>query len=75
MRPDTALRPTMTANWEAASKWTVPLGLGVSEVTAIGKQPVSIGLSYFNNVVRPPSTGSSQLRLVTSFLFPKAPPK
>jgi hypothetical protein len=36
---------------------------------------VSVGLSYFNNVVRPPGTGSSQLRLVTSFLFPKAAAK
>jgi hypothetical protein len=67
--------PIMSANWQAANKWTVPVGLGVSNITAIGRQPVSVGISYFNNVVRPPGTGSSQFRLVTSFLFPKAKEK
>jgi hypothetical protein len=30
---------------------------------------------FSNNVVRPPGTGSSQVRLVSSFLFPKSPAK
>jgi hypothetical protein len=33
----------------------------------------SVGISYFNTLVRPPGTGIGQRRLVTSFLFPKAP--
>jgi hypothetical protein len=28
--------------------------LGVSNITTLGRQPVSVGTSYFNNVVRPP---------------------
>lgn len=65
--------PTITANWEATDEqWTVPLGLGVSKVTALGKQPMSIGILYYANVIRPPTAGSSQLRFTASFLYPKA---
>jgi hypothetical protein len=62
----------ITANWQGATTWTLPVGLGVSNITVVGRQPVSVGINYFNNVVRRPGTGSSQVRLVSSFLFPKA---
>ena len=64
--------PIITADWQHDGQWTVPLGLGVSNIAMIGKQPVSLGITYFNNVVRPTTKGSSELRFVTSFLFPKA---
>jgi hypothetical protein len=67
-----AFAPIIVANWEQEDRWTLPLGLGVSKVTAIGKQPMSIGIQYYNNVIRPDATGSSQLKLIASFLFPKA---
>jgi hypothetical protein len=63
--------PVITANGRATDTWTVPLGLGVSNITVIGSQPMSIGINHFNNVIRPSGAGSSQLRLVTSLQFPK----
>jgi hypothetical protein len=40
--------PIWTANWDAASDqtWTIPLGLGVSKITTIGSQHVSLGVQY-----------------------------
>jgi hypothetical protein len=66
--------PIITANWSApeGEEWTVPVGLGISKVTAIGKQPVNLGLQYYNNVERPDGTGEHTVRLVTAFLFPVA---
>ena len=62
----------ITTSWHGANGWTVPLVLGLSNLAVVGRQPVSVALTYFNNVIRPPGTGSSQIRLVTSFLYPKA---
>jgi hypothetical protein len=66
--------PIVTANWAAPSDetWTVPVGLGVSKVTMIGKQRVNLSLAYYNNVEKPSTAGQSQLRLQVSFLFPVA---
>jgi hypothetical protein len=70
--------PIWTANWDAddGETWTIPLGLGVSKVTALGSQPLSLALNYFYNVARPESANASQVRFVASFLFPtrKPPP-
>ena len=65
--------PAITANWSAASgqEWTVPLGLLVSKVTFIGKQPITINLQYYRNVVRPDAAGANQIRMQVSFLFPR----
>ena len=71
-----AFAPVITANWSAEDNddvWTVPLGLGISKVTAVGRQPLSLSLQYYNNVERPSTTGQSQLRLTVSFLFPNPP--
>ena len=64
----------ITANWNAPSgdEWTVPVGLGVSKVTAVGTRPVSLNLSYYRNAVRPPGAGEHQVRMVVSLLYPKA---
>jgi hypothetical protein len=63
--------PIMTANWKLDNdQWTIPVGLGVSKVTNIGKQPINLGLQYYNNVARPETSGSSQLRFVAALLYP-----
>jgi hypothetical protein len=56
-------------------EWTVPLGLGFSKVTALGRQPISIGIQYYYNVVRPFGAGSNQIKLIASFLYPVAHPE
>jgi hypothetical protein len=64
--------PIWTANWDAedGQTWTVPLGIGVSKVTAVGTQPISLSLSYYHNAVRPDAANADQVRFVASFLFP-----
>ena len=66
--------PTFTANWSApeGEKWTVPLGLGIAKVDAIGKQPVSLALQYYRLVEHPSSTGDNQIRFAFSLLYPVA---
>ena len=66
--------PAITANWAADSgqKWTVPLGLGVSKVTMVGKQPINVVLQYYNNVVRPDAAGAYMVRMMFILLYPKA---
>jgi hypothetical protein len=65
--------PSITANWSAASgqEWTVPLGLNVAKITVVGKQPLSINLQYYYNIVRPDAAGNSQIRIAVAFLFPR----
>jgi hypothetical protein len=48
------------------------MGLGISKVSSIGKQPINLGLQYYNNVERPVGTGEHTVRFVTAFLFPVA---
>ena len=64
--------PVITANWSAddGDEWTVPLGIGVGKITAIGRQPVSIGMQYYHNVERPDQGAANQVRFVFSPLFP-----
>jgi len=60
--------PICTANWDAGSDrtWTIPLGLGVSKITTIGSQHVSLGVQYYNNVERPENTFANQVRSTSS---------
>ena len=68
--------PIITANWSSENdKWTVPLGFGVGKVTAIGRQPVSLGMQYYHNVEHPDLAGANQFRFFFSPLFPIAPPR
>jgi hypothetical protein len=64
--------PGITANWTLpeGEEWTVPVGLGVTKVTAIGSRPVSLGMTYFHNAVRPDGAPEDTYRLQASFLFP-----
>jgi hypothetical protein len=69
--------PIITSNWSArGDRWTTPVGIGVGKVTLIGRQPVSLGMQYYHNVVHPDLAGANQLRLTFTPLFPiQAPPK
>jgi hypothetical protein len=64
--------PIITANWEAGTdKWLVPLGLGIGQITKIGKQPVNLQASFYYNVERPDQAAKYQLRLQIQLMFPK----
>ena len=66
--------PSITANWKAKSgqqKWTVLLGLGFGRVFSIGKQPISMRLGIFGNVVRPDFAPKGALKFTVQLLFPK----
>jgi len=69
--------PAITANWNAPSgqEWTVPLGLGVSKITMIGKQPMNVLLQYYHNVTRPDNAGADVVRMQFTLLFPVSRPK
>lgn len=64
--------PSITADWSAPSgqEWTVPLGIGVSKVDRIGKQPVNLSLQYYHNVVRPDNGPADVVRMVFALLYP-----
>lgn len=65
--------PVITANWEAESgqKWTVPLGLGIGQITRLGNQPVNFQAAYYNNVEAPDGAPGWQVRLQMQLMFPK----
>jgi hypothetical protein len=64
--------PIITANWEADSdnQWTVPLGIGAGKLIKLGKLPVNVNVSYFNNVVKPEYAADWQLRILAAVLLP-----
>lgn len=66
--------PAITANWDAPSGqvWTVPVGLGVSKITMVGKQPLNILLQYYHNIERPDAAGADLVRMQFTLLYPKA---
>jgi hypothetical protein len=65
--------PAITANWDApdGQQWTVPLGLGVSKVTMVGKQPINVLLQYYHNVERPDAAGADVVRMQFTLLYPR----
>jgi hypothetical protein len=65
--------PAITANWNAESgqQWTVPIGLGVSKVIVVGKQPMNVVLQYYHNVERPDNAGANTIRMQFTLLFPR----
>ncbi len=66
--------PIITSNWSAAEgeRWTVPVGIGLSKISAIGRQPVSLGAQYYHNATRPSTAGSDQFRFQFTLLYPIA---
>lgn len=74
-RPGLALSfsPIITANWRARSdQWTVPLGLGLSQILFVGNQAISVQLAGYSNVVRQQYAGSWTARLQLTLLFPRS---
>ncbi len=67
--------PLIGANWSApdGEKWTVPIGIGLSKITEIGSQPVSLGMQYYHNVEHPSNAGADQFRFIFTSLFPIKP--
>ena len=65
--------PIITANWEADSgnRWTIPLGLGIGQITKFGRQPVNMQASAYYNVKTPDFGADWQLRLQLQLMFPK----
>ena len=63
---------TITSNWTAdpRDRWTVPLGGGIGDVFNIDKQPVSVSLQAFGNVVTPRNGPTWSANFQFSFLFP-----
>jgi hypothetical protein len=64
--------PLITSNWSAADddRWTVPIGIGIAKVTAIGRQPVSVGAQYYHAVAHPDNAGANQFRFQFTMLYP-----
>lgn len=68
--------PTIVANWDApdGQQWTVPVGGGISRTLAFQGQPMTLGFSYFKNVVQPDGAAGTTARFIVSFLFPTKRP-
>lgn len=63
--------PIMTANWTAPdTKWTVPLGGGLSKTFKNGGQLMQLSALYYTNVVRPLAAPQTTLRISWSLLWP-----
>jgi len=63
---------TITRNWLASSDdgWTVPVGGGFGKIFNIGKQPMSLSVQAFDNVVKPTGGADWSGMVQLSFLFP-----
>jgi opacity protein-like surface antigen len=62
---------TITSNWtkESSERWTVPVGGGVGKLFFAGKQPISMSLQAFYNVVTPTGGPNWSLSFQLAFLF------
>lgn len=65
--------PIVTANWKAetGNKWTIPLGLGIGQIIKVGRLPLNLQASYYNNIETPDFGPDYQVRLQIAALFPK----
>jgi hypothetical protein len=63
----------ITANWkvDAANRWTVPLGGGVSRFLYIGNQPMIVRLDAYYYVEKPVSAPDWSINLLFRLLFPR----
>ena len=64
--------PIITANWNrpANQKWTVPIGLQISNTNTWLKLPMQYGLAYYGNIVRPQFAPYGLIRFNWSLLWP-----
>ena len=70
---DTSSSSTIMVDREAPSgkRWTVPVGLGASQVLKIGPLPVRPALSASYNDEKPKVAADSQLQFQFALLFPR----
>jgi hypothetical protein len=63
--------PNITANWIAKpnSRWTVPVGGGVSKAFKFGSQPMSIKFETYYNPIRASGASTWVAQLTLTFLF------
>jgi hypothetical protein len=59
-----------SGNWKADEVWTAPLLFVANKVTALGKQPVQVGVSAGPMVAGPAAGASWRFRFSVTFLFP-----
>lgn len=59
-----------TYNWES-EKWTVPINLSATQLTRMGKQPISVGGGVRYYVSAPQHGPNWGFRLIFNLLFPK----
>jgi hypothetical protein len=64
--------PIITANWNQPGdqKWTVPIGLQISNTNTWLKQPMTYALAYYGNVVRPQDSPHGTIRFNWAILWP-----
>lgn len=63
--------PIMAANWQlSGTKWTVPLGGGVSKTFKDAGQLMQLTVLYYTNVVRPLPAPQTTVRVSWSLLWP-----
>lgn len=65
---------SITADWriEGGTKWSVPLGLGVSKSFVVpGGHGVDLALGYYGMVSRPEGAPSAQVKFGLSWVFPR----
>jgi hypothetical protein len=64
--------PEIYVNWnQPDDAWNLPVGLNVSKVFKIGKQPLSANLAWYYNVIRPADYPDMYIKAGLTFLFPK----
>ncbi len=63
--------PILTASWDTGGdKWTLPIGAQVGRLIKIGgKLPVNLLVGAYYNALRPPGTGTWELRTQVAFIF------
>jgi hypothetical protein len=62
--------PVITANWNSSGeKWVVPVGGGVGRLFKVGKLPINIQLSVYDNVITPKNGARWQTRFQIQFLL------
>jgi hypothetical protein len=68
-----SVAPVITANWKAASgeQWTVPMGFGITRTVVFNGRPMSLGVSYYDNVKGPEAGPGQLLRFSISLLYPR----
>ena len=64
--------PVITANWNEpdGQKWTVPIGLAITNTNTWLELPISYQLGYYGNVVRPRFAPYGFVRFQMTFIWP-----